>query len=161
MNFVDKGVYKDDNMPSIDDYKGLVMGIRISPSIDVSPTFNVIDSINSGVIGWFSRPIEGTEIRVLSSVDGGNTWDEMINGQYLQNVKVLNDSPSIKLKYVVKSYISQILPENSPKLFEVILILSDEEQNYWSTKAILNINWDNKSKQNLSWSTDTQQLSWE
>jgi len=141
MNFVNKGVYLDDNMPDVDNFRALAMGTRESPAIDVSPAFDVIDEINSGMISWFSRPIDGTEIEVLTSLDGGTNWDKMINGQYIKNAKQLNDDHTIHLKYVIRSYISQIREEDGPKLFNVTLILSDKEQNYWAKKINEELTW--------------------
>ena len=162
MNFTDKGVYKDDNMPDIDNFRSMAMGTRVSPLIDVSPAFDVIDEINSGMIAWFSRPITGTEIEVLTSVDEGNTWDKMINGQYIDNAKKLNDNPYIKLKYVIRSYISQIREEDSPKLFSVVLILSDKERNYWSKLITEELSFDKEDFIELSIDdNNTTQLSWE
>jgi hypothetical protein len=142
MEFVDKGVYRDDDMPDIETFRNLAMGTRESPLIDVSPAFDVIDEINSGWIGWYSRPIAGTEVEVLTSLDG-NKWDKMINGQYIQNAKHLNDDPNIYLKYVIRSYISQIIPEDSPKLYNVVLILSDKQNKSWNTEIYPEISWDN------------------
>jgi len=135
MEFVNKGVYLDDDMPSIQTFRNIAMSTRVSPQIDVSPAFRYIDEINSGWIGWFSRPISGTEIEVLTSLDDGESWDKVVNGQYIQNAKQLNDNPFIKLKYVIRSYISQIREEDTPKLFVVSLTLSDKEQNFWTATS--------------------------
>lgn len=160
MNFTDKGVYDDENMPDINDFRNLAMGTRVSPSIDVSPAFDIIDIINSGMVSWFSRPIDGTEIEVLTSVDGGDSWDKLIDGRYIQNVKTLNDDPTIHLKYIVKSYISQIRYENSPKLYSVVLILSSEEDNYWAKELKEKISWNDIDYKEISWSKDEQELNW-
>lgn len=153
MEFVDKGVYLDDDMPDITTFRNLAMATRTSPEIDVSPAFDYIDEINSGMIGWFSRPITGTEVEILTSMDSGTTWDKMINGQYIENSKQLNDNPYIKLKYVIRSYVSQIREEDSPKLFVVILILSDKERNFWAVKSEGKLEWNDKEEIQLEMNT--------
>ena len=153
MEFVDKGIYLDDEMPTINTFRNVAMGTRISPLIDVSPAFDVIDEINSGIIGWFSRPITGTEVEILTSMNDGETWDKMNNGQYIQNAHKLNDNPYIKLKYVIRSYVSQIREEDTPKLFIVILILSDKERNYWAVKSEVELEWNDKDEVQLEMNT--------
>ena len=141
MNFIDKGIYGDENMPDVNNFRTLAMATRESPNIDISAAFNVLDEINSGKISWFSRPISGNEIDILTSMNDGNNWDKMVNGQYIQNAKQLNDVPFIKLRYVIRSYISMIIPENSPKVYSLVLTLSDKEQNTWNTEIEIQTEW--------------------
>ena len=145
MEFVEKGVYGDGNMPAVNNFRTLALGTRISPNIDISEAFTVLNEINSGKISWFSRPIQGNEIDILTSMNDGITWDKMINGQYIQNAKQLNDNPFIKLKYVIRSYVSMIIPENSPKIYSVVLTLSDKDQNVWDTKIEIPLEWNEVS----------------
>jgi len=145
MNFVEKGVYGDENMPDVNNYRTLALGTRESPNIDLSEAFTVLDEINSGKISWFSRPIQGNEIDILTSMDSGNSWDKMINGQYIQNVKQLNDDPFIKLRYVIRSYISMIIPENSPKVYSLVITLSDKEHNTWDKEVEIPLEWNEVS----------------
>jgi len=145
MNFVEKGVYGDENMPDVNNYRTLALGTRESLDIDISEAFTVLDKINSGKISWFSRPIQGNEIDILTSMDSGNSWDKMINGQYIQNVKQLNDDPFIKLRYAIRSYISMIIPENSPKVYSVVITLSDKEQNTWDKEVKIPLEWNEVS----------------
>jgi len=145
MNFIEKGVYGDENMPDVNNFRTLALGTRESPNIDLSEAFTVLDEINSGKISWFSRPIQGNEIDILTSMDSGNSWDKMINGQYIQNVKQLNDDPFIKLRYVIRSYISMIIPENSPKVYSLVITLSDKEQNIWDKKVEIPLEWNEVS----------------
>jgi len=145
MNFVEKGVYGDEDMPDVTNFRTLALGTRESPDIDLSDVFTVLDEVNSGKISWFSRPIQGNEIDILTSMDSGSSWDKMINGQYIQNVKQLNDDPFIKLRYVIRSYISMIIPENSPKVYSLVITLSDKEQNTWDKKVEIPLEWNEVS----------------
>lgn len=145
MNFVEKGIYGDNNMPDVNNFRKLALATRESLDIDISEAFTVLDEINSGKISWFSRPIQGNEIEILTSIDSGVNWDKMINGQYIQNVKQLNDDPFIKLRYVIRSYVSMIIPENSPKIYSVIITLSDKKQNAWDKKVVIPLEWNEVS----------------
>ena len=145
MNFVEKGVYGDENMPDVNNFRTLALGTRESPDIDLSDVFNTLDEVNSGKISWFSRPIQGNEIEILTSMDSGSSWDKMINGQYIKNVKQLNDDPFIKLRYVIRSYVSMIIPENSPKVYSLVITLSDKEQNSWDKKVEIPLEWNEVS----------------
>jgi len=145
MNFVEKGVYGDEDMPDVTNFRTLALGTRESPDIDLSDVFTVLDEVNSGKISWFSCPIQGNEIDILTSMDSGSSWDKMINGQYIQNVKQLNDDPFIKLRYVIRSYISMIIPENSPKVYSLVITLSDKEQNTWDKKVEIPLEWNEVS----------------
>ena len=145
MQFIKKGVYGDDEMPDVTNFRTLALGTRISPQIDISEAFTVLDEINSGKISWFSRPIQGNEIEILTSMDNGITFDKMINGQYIKNAKKLNTDPFIKLKYVVRSYVSMIIREDSPKIYSVVLTLSDKDQNVWDTKIEIPLEWNEVS----------------
>lgn len=145
MDFLEKGVYGEENMPDVNNFRTLALGTRTSPDIDLSDVFNTLDVVNSGKISWFSRPIQGNEIEILTSMDNGNSWDKMINGQYIQNVKQLNDDPFIKLRYVIRSYISMIIPENSPKVYSLVITLSDKEQNTWDKEVEIPLEWNEVS----------------
>jgi hypothetical protein len=149
MEFTHKGIYLDDEMPDINTFRNTAMGTRTSPLIDVSAAFDVIGEIKSGMVGWFSRPIVGTEVEILTSMNDGANWDKMNNGQYIQNAKELNDNPYIKLKYVIRSYVSQVREEDTPKVFIVILILSDKERNYWAVKSEGKLEWNDKDEVQL------------
>jgi hypothetical protein len=141
MNFIDRGVYQDENMPEIDQFRSTVMGIAISPLIDLSEGLEILGTIRSGQISWYSRPIEGTSIEVLSSIDDGTTWNRLNNNQNIENVEQLNYDPTIKLKYIVKSYISQLVKDKSPKLFSVTITLSNVNENVWSETVSPDLNW--------------------
>lgn len=141
MNFSKKGIYKDENMPSVNNFRALSLGIRTSNQIDVSPAFDVIDEIKTGIISWFASPLDGTKIEVLTSLDNGQSWDKVINGQFINKAERLNDNPYIKLRYIIKSYVSQIKKEDSPKLFNVSIILSDKNKNIWKKQENINLNW--------------------
>ena len=138
-----QGVYGDENMPDIDNFRMLAMGIRTSPQIDISPAFDVLEGpIQSGWVGWFSRPIYGTEIDILTSMDNGSTWDLLESGQYIKNADELNDNPNFMYRAVIKSYIAELFPEDSPKLFSFVLVLSDRAQNFWVKSITTQLEWD-------------------
>lgn len=141
-----RGIYQDENMPDIITLRTLAMATRDSPAIDVSPAFEVLDEINSGWVSWFSRPITGNEVEVMTSIDGGANFEKVINGQFIQNVKELNDDPTIHLRYIIRSYISQIIPESSPRVYSVVITLSDKKMNYWSTEETIKLKWNEVSE---------------
>lgn len=134
------GIYRDKNMPEINNFRALVMGQWISPVIDVSAAIPVIGRINSGSVGWFSRPIDGNEIEVYTSISGGQ-WNPLINGKILQDAKLLNDSPAITFKVIVKSYVAQLWVEWSPRIYSVVLVLSNKEQENWEKKITVPLEW--------------------
>ncbi|MFP4661940.1 MAG: hypothetical protein ACLFPF_07115 [Halanaerobiales bacterium] len=141
MEWINEGVYGDDNMPSIDTWRAIVMAQRISPIIDLSAAFDNIDEINSGIIGTFIQPTDSTDIEVYTSFDEGDNWDSLIDGLYIKNAEQLNDNPSITLKYIIKSYVSQIDKGKTPKLFTVNIILSDLKRGQWSTEQTIQLDW--------------------
>lgn len=141
MKAFQKGFIGDDNTPDVDGIKMTSMGIRISPLIDLSPALDVLDEINSCRISKFSRPLDGTEVKVYSSLDEGSTWDITDDDGFIQNAEQINDTPSIMLKYVIQSQISQILPSKSPKLYSVVVTLSDKDNNEWSKETDIQLNW--------------------
>lgn len=141
MKAFQKGFIGDDNTPDVDGIKMTSMGIRISPLIDLSPALDVLDEINSCRISKFSRPIDGTEVKVYSSLDEGSTWDITDDDGFIQNAEQINDTPSIMLKYVIQSQVSQILPGKSPKLYSVVVTLSDKDNNEWSKETDIQLNW--------------------
>ena len=144
--FSGRGTYQDENMPDITTLRTLAMATRDSPAIDVSEAFEVLDEINSGWVSWFSRPITGNEVEIMTSMDNGETFEKVINGQFIQNVKELNDDPTIHLRYIIRSYISQIIPERSPKVYSVVITLSDKKMNYWSTEETVKLEWNEVSE---------------
>src|SRR5690554_798057 len=76
INFTKEGIYGDKNMPPITEFKAIAMGVWVSPTFDISPAFEVIGEIKSGRIGTFSRPIDGNEVEVVTSIDNGETWQK-------------------------------------------------------------------------------------
>ena len=145
MQFLYKGIYGDEEMPQIDEFRTTIMGLRESPLFDVSAALDEIGTIRSGRISWYARPIEGTDIEVLSSMDEGSSWDRMINNEFLQNVEQLNDNPFIKLKYVIRSTVAELFPEKSPRLFSVTLTLSNQLQESWSKEFKHQLEWEGGS----------------
>lgn len=135
------GVYRDKSMPEVNNFRALVMGQWISPVIDVSAAIPVIGQINSGSVGWFSRPIDGNEIEVYTSLDDGQTWNGLINGKILQDAKLLNDSPAITFKVIVKSYVAQLWTEWSPRIYSIVLVLSNKEQENWEKRVAIPLEW--------------------
>ena len=140
LNFIRKGLYNDIRGEIIRE-KFSTMGIWISPAIDVSAAIPVIGQINSGSVGWFSRPIDGNEIEVYTSLDEGQTWNGLINGKILQDAKLLNDIPSIMFKVIVKSYVAQLWTEWSPRIYSIVLFLSNKEQENWEKKITVPLEW--------------------
>jgi len=140
MEWISKGVYNDENMPDIDTIRAIAMGVWVSPSFDISPAFEKIGVINSGKIGHFARPIDGTDIDIYTSLDNEESWQKVEDG-FIENADRLNDYPYIKLRVIVKSYVSQIYPEKSPKLFSITIILSDKEYKEWSADIPLQLEW--------------------
>jgi hypothetical protein len=116
------------------------MGVWVSPTFDISPAFEVIGEIKSGRIGTFSRPIDGNEVEVVTSIDNGETWQKA-EKNIIQDAEKLNDNPYIQLRVVIRSYISQIVPEKSPKLFSVSIILSNKDFEEWSAEIPLQLKW--------------------
>ena len=140
INFTKEGIYGDKNMPPITEFKAMAMGVWISPTFDISPAFEVIGEIKSGRIGTFSRPIDGNEVEVVTSIDNGETWQKA-EKNIIQDAEKLNDNPYIQLRVVIRSYISQIVPEKSPKLFSVSIILSNKDFEEWSAEIPLQLKW--------------------
>ena len=140
INFTKEGIYGDKNMPSITEFKAMAMGVWTSPTFDISPAFEVIGEIKSGKIGTFSRPIDGNEVEVVTSIDNGETWQKA-EKNIIQDAEKLNDNPYIQLRVVIRSYISQIVPEKSPKLFSVTIILSNKDFEEWSAEIPLQLKW--------------------
>ena len=127
-------------MPPITEFKAIAMGVWMSPIFDISPAFEVIGEIKSGRIGTFSRPIDGNEVEVVTSIDNGETWQKA-EKNIIQDAEKLNDNPYIQLRVVIRSYISQIVPEKSPKLFSVSIILSNKDFEEWSAEIPLQLKW--------------------
>lgn len=140
INFTKEGIYGDKNMPPITEFKSMAMGVWVSPTFDISPAFDVIGEIKSGRIGTFSRPIDGNEVEVVTSIDNGETWQKA-EKNIIQDAEKLNDNPYIQLRVVIRSYISQIVPEKSPKLFSVTIILSNKDFEEWSAEIPLQLKW--------------------
>lgn len=140
INFTKEGIYGDKNMPPITEFKVIAMGVWLSPTFDISPAFEVIGEIKSGRIGTFSRPIDGNEVEVVTSIDNGETWQKA-EKNIIQDAEKLNDNPYIQLRVVIRSYISQIVPEKSPKLFSVSIILSNKDFEEWSAEIPLQLKW--------------------
>src|SRR5690606_12726114 len=126
INFTKEGIYGDKNMPPITEFKSMAMGVWVSPTFDISPAFEVIGEIKSGKIGTFSRPIDGNEVEVVTSIDNGETWQKA-EKNIIQDAEKLNDIPYIQLRLVIRSYISQIVPEKAPELFSVSIIPSNKD----------------------------------
>ena len=127
-------------MPPITEFKAMAMGVWTSPTFDISPAFEVIGEIKSGRIGTFSRPIDGNEVEVVTSIDNGETWQKA-EKNIIQDAEKLNDNPYIQLRVAIRSYISQIVPEKSPKLFSVTIILSNKDFEEWSAEIPLQLKW--------------------
>ena len=140
INFTKEGIYGDKNMPPITEFKAMSMGVWVSPTFDISPAFEVIGEIKSGRIGTFSRPIDGNEVEVVTSIDNGETWQKA-EKNIIQDAEKLNDNHYIQLRVVIRSYISQIVPEKSPKLFSVSIILSNKDFEEWSAEIPLQLKW--------------------
>ncbi len=143
MNFtwLNRGVFGDRQMPEVNREKMLAMGVRISPEIDISPALTVIDKIRSGRISYFARPLNGTEIIVFSSLDGGVSWNRLMNGAYLKDAERLNGYPFVRLKYVIKSYISQLQSNAIPELYQINVELSDKPLVYWEKYSDKQMEW--------------------
>ena len=127
-------------MPPITEFKAIAMGVWLSPTFDISPAFEVIGEIKSGKIGTFSRPIDGNEFEVVTSIDNGETWQKAENN-IIKDAEKLNNNPYIQLRVVIRRYISQIVPEKSPKLFSVSIILSNKDFEEWSAEIPLQLKW--------------------
>lgn len=140
INFTKEGIYGDKNMPPITEFKAMAMGVWVSPTFDISPAFDVIGEIKSGSIETFSRLIDGDGVEVFISIDNGETWQEA-EKNIIQDAEKLNDNPYIQLRVVIRSYISQIVPEKSPKLFSVTIILSNKDFEEWSAEIPLQLKW--------------------
>ena len=140
INFTKEGIYGDKNMPPITEFKAMVMGVWVSPAFDISPAFDVIGEIKSGSIETFSRLIDEDGVEVFISIDNGETWQEA-EKNIIQDAEKLNDNPYIQLRVVIRSYISQIVPEKSPKLLSVRIILSNKDFKEWSAEIPLQLKW--------------------
>lgn len=140
INFTKEGIYGDENMPPITEFKAMAMGVWVSPAFDISPAFEVIGEIKSGRIGTSSQQIDGDEVEVVTSIDNGETWQKA-EKNIIQDAEKLNDNPYIQLRVVIRSYISQIVPEKSPKLFSVSIILSNKDFEEWSAEIPLQLKW--------------------
>ena len=127
-------------MPPITEFKAMVMGVWVSPAFDISPAFDVIGEIKSGSIETFSRLIDEDGVEVFISIDNGETWQEA-EKNIIQDAEKLNDNPYIQLRVVIRSYISQIVPEKSPKLLSVRIILSNKDFKEWSAEIPLQLKW--------------------
>lgn len=136
-----KGTFKDGNMPKIDSKRLMAMGVRISSLIDVSPALQVIGKVKSGKVSYFCRPITATEVLIYSSFDNGETWSKLINGLYIPNAERLNDWPFIKLKYVIRSYLSTLQSDYVPRLFQVCLELSNLPVEAWNDSIGQRMGW--------------------
>jgi len=77
---------------------------------------------------------------VVTSIDNGETWQKA-EKNIIQDAEKLNDNPYIQLRVVIRSYISQIVPEKSPKLFSVTIILSNKDFKEWSAEIPLQLKW--------------------
>lgn len=139
LEFSLKGIYKDNKMPTIDEFVVPVMGIWETQPIDVSPAFDILEKINSGRIGYFSHPFDKTDIEVYTSVDG-ETWQGTKEG-FIENAVMLNNNPFIKLKVVIRYKVAQITKEESMKLSIITIILSDKNYKEWSTEIPLQLKW--------------------
>ena len=142
--FVDKGVLYDDNMPEVDFYRLTAFGMRDSPGFDVSPAIEKLGEINSGFISWFARPIEGTEVKVLTSADGED-YLELENNAYIQNAQELNENPWLYLRYFIISEVATILRDRGPQLFSVTITLSNQLQESWSKEFMAQLEWEGGS----------------
>src|SRR5690554_2315987 len=140
INFTKEGIYGDKNMPPITEFKAIAMGVWISPTFDISPAFEVIGEIKSGRIRTFSRTIDGNEVEVVTRIDNGETWQKA-EKNIIQDAEKLYDNPYIQLRVIIRSYISQIVPEKSPKLFSVSIILSNKDFEEWSAEITLQLKW--------------------
>src|SRR5690554_3945595 len=138
INFTKEGIYGDKNMPPITEFKAIAMGVWVSPTFDISPAFEVIGEIKSGRIGTFSRPIDGNEVEVVTSIDNGETWQKA-EKNIIQDAEKQNDNLYIELRVATRSYMSQIVPEKSPKLFSVSIILSNKDLEEGSTEIPLQL----------------------
>lgn len=127
-------------MPPITEFKAIAMGVWVSPTFDISPAFEVIGEIKNGRIGTFSRMIDVDEVEVVTSIDNGETWQKA-EKNIIQDAEKLNDNPYIQLRVVIRSYISQIVTEKSPKLFSVSIILSNKDFEEWSAEIPLQLKW--------------------
>lgn len=139
-NFDRTGVYGDRNMPDVENFRALVMGVWVSPVIDVSTAFEIPSKIVSGRIDYLASPIDSTDIEVFSSIDNRKSW-QRVNGNIIENVERLNNNPYIQLRVIVKSYISQLIPEKSPQLYSVTITLSDNYYNEWSNEIPVQLEW--------------------
>lgn len=135
-----RGIFQDDDMPDIENFRTLAMGVWVSPLIDVSDAFEILEEINSGTIGYFARPIDSTDIEVFSSLDNRESW-QRVNNSVIKNADRLNDYPYIQLRVIVKSYISQLIPEKSPQLYSVTITLSDKNYDEWSNEMPVQLEW--------------------
>lgn len=117
------------------------MGVRISPEIDVSPAFDEIGEIASGLISWYARPLHGTDIEIAVSYDGGDSFKELVNGEYIPEADRLNDDPTLTLRYSMRSHLAQVNPDEAPKLYIVSVILSNEERETWELEDLSQLDW--------------------
>ncbi len=141
ISWVDKGVFGDEKMPDVDNERLLAIGVRVSAEIDVSAAFAVIGKIRSGRISYFVRPMDGTEVIVYCSLDGGVSWNELVNGAYIKDAERLNEYPFVRLKYVIRSYMSQLRNDAVPKLYQVNVELSDKPLAYWLNNTSKKMEW--------------------
>lgn len=136
-----RGNFNDANVPHIDDKRLLTMGVRVSAPIDVSSALAEIGKIRSGRISYLGRPINATEIVIFASMDDGQTWDRILSDGYIPDAERLNDHPSLKLKYVIKSYLSTIQPDYTPRLYQVCIELSNQKQGQWDGDKTRKLYW--------------------
>jgi len=138
--FVDKGIVNDDNMPEVDFYQMAAFGMRNSPAIDISEAKEKLGVINSGYVSWSSRPVLGTEFKILTS-HNGEKYDELINNRYIKNSQKLNINLKIYMRYFVISEVATIFREQGPQLFNVVITLSNKLQEIWETKDKFQLEW--------------------
>ncbi len=139
--FVAKGVVNDDDMPEVDFYRLTAFGMRDSPSIDILEAKEELGEINSGFVSWFSRPVLGTEVKVLTSHDG-EQYDELIDNKYIKDAHKLNENLELYMRYSIISEVATVFREQGPQLFNVVITLSNKLQEHWTTEGTIKLEWE-------------------
>lgn len=140
MKFIKQGILHDEDMPEVDFYRLLAMGMRDSPVFDISPAFEELGQIKYGIISWFARPKNSSKVKVLVSFDG-EKYKELDSRFHIPEVENLNRTPYIWLRCFVISEIATIEREKGPQLFGVTITLLNQEQKTWSKSAPISLKW--------------------
>ena len=128
-NWEHTGAWQDAKMPTMERLSVPFYGTWTIP-VDLTDALEVLGKIRSGQILWQATIPENCALEAIYSLDGGLTYRSLgvsktENGQS-QPANDLNNDMDLKIGFVLRAELLDLIPEETIEISEVVLVLSNK-----------------------------------